>query len=88
MDQRKSQPDRDRVEDFAYAAVEALSGRKPGTGMNSPIAAMPLGCASLIRPRNAMSTRLKRNRRVNEITSGRARAFRLQLEGSKLILQD
>jgi hypothetical protein len=32
---RMSDPDRNRVEDFAYAAVEALSGRKPGTGMNS-----------------------------------------------------
>ena len=34
---RMADPDRDRVEDFAYAAVEALSGRKPGTGMNSQI---------------------------------------------------
>ncbi len=32
---RMPDPDRDRVEDFAYSAVEALSGRKPGTGMNS-----------------------------------------------------
>jgi hypothetical protein len=32
---RMSDPDRDRVEDFAYTAVEALSGRKPGTGMDS-----------------------------------------------------
>ncbi|MBW2281147.1 MAG: ferritin-like domain-containing protein [Deltaproteobacteria bacterium] len=32
---RMSDPDRDRVEDFAYTAVEALSGRKPGTGMTT-----------------------------------------------------
>ena len=32
---RMPDPDRDRVEDFAYAAVEALSGRKPGTGMTT-----------------------------------------------------
>jgi hypothetical protein len=28
-------PERERVEDFAYAAVELLSGRKPGTGLGS-----------------------------------------------------
>ncbi len=32
---RMPDPERDRVEDFAYAAVEALSGRKPGTGMTT-----------------------------------------------------
>jgi len=34
---RMSDPDRDRVEDFAFSAVEALSGRRPGTGMSSQI---------------------------------------------------
>ncbi|MCP4007694.1 MAG: ferritin-like domain-containing protein [bacterium] len=34
---RMSDPDRNRVEDFAYTAVEALSGRKPGTGFTSQI---------------------------------------------------
>ena len=35
---RMSDPDRERVEDFAFAAVEALSGRRPGTGFTSQVA--------------------------------------------------
>ena len=32
---RMPDPDRDRVEDFAFAAVDAISGRRPGTGLLS-----------------------------------------------------
>jgi len=35
---KMSDPDRNRVEDFAYAAVEAMSGRKPGTGFSTQVA--------------------------------------------------
>ena len=35
---RMPDPDRERVEDFAYGAVEALSGRRPGTGLTSQVA--------------------------------------------------
>ena len=34
---RMPDPERERVEDFALAAIEALSGRRPGTGMTSQI---------------------------------------------------
>ncbi len=34
---RMPDPERERVEDFAFAAVEALSGRRPGTGLLSQI---------------------------------------------------
>jgi len=35
---RMPEPDRDRVEDFAFAAVDAISGRRPGTGFVSQMA--------------------------------------------------
>ncbi len=34
---RMPEPDRDRVEDFAFAAVDAISGRRPGTGLLSQL---------------------------------------------------
>ena len=37
---RMPDPERDRVEDFAYGAVELLSGRKPGTGLSSQMELM------------------------------------------------
>ncbi len=35
---RLADPDRDRIEDFAFAAVDALSGRRPGTGLATQLA--------------------------------------------------
>jgi len=35
---RLSDPDRNRIEDFAFKAVDALCGRRPGTGMLSQLA--------------------------------------------------
>jgi hypothetical protein len=32
---RMAEPERNRVEDFAFAAVDAISGRRPGTGFTS-----------------------------------------------------
>ena len=32
---RMPDPDRDRVEDFAFGAIDAISGRRPGTGFLS-----------------------------------------------------
>jgi hypothetical protein len=37
---RMPDPERERVEDFAYTAVELLSGRKPGTGLVSQFETM------------------------------------------------
>jgi hypothetical protein len=37
---RMPDPERERVEDFAYTAVELLSGRKPGTGFGSQLELM------------------------------------------------
>jgi hypothetical protein len=37
---RMPDPERERVEDFAYSAVELLSGRKPGTGLGSQFEVM------------------------------------------------
>ncbi len=34
---RMTDPDRERVEDFAFAAVDAISGRRPGTGFLSQL---------------------------------------------------
>ena len=34
---RMADPERDRIEDFAFAAVDALCGRRPGTGLTSQV---------------------------------------------------
>ena len=34
---RMADPDRDRIEDFAFGAVDALCGRRPGTGLSSQV---------------------------------------------------
>ncbi len=34
---RMADPERDRIEDFAFAAVDALSGRRPGTGLTTQV---------------------------------------------------
>ena len=34
---RMADPERDRIEDFAFAAVDALCGRRPGTGLTTQV---------------------------------------------------